>query len=104
MWKKKARFYIPLYIVGYLVSLHITGVPSLIYLVPVKGLAVFIMVATGSGLYRVIEEKENFLIAGVKGIMSMLLGFFILLLFGLLQSILLKYGIDITPIVGLPID
>ncbi|SDZ24817.1 hypothetical protein SAMN05421736_10895 [Evansella caseinilytica] len=102
MWKKKAKYYITLYIMGYVFSLFATGVPSLIYLVPVKGIAVIIMVASGSALYRVIEEKENYLLVCLKSLKNILFSLLILLILFFMYSVLLKFGIDITPFIGIP--
>lgn len=101
-YDRKKMFYIGTYILGYALSLLKTGVPSLIYLVPIKLMAVYISAMAGTALYTAsigMSRAESLPIAMKKTFWCILL----FLVVAQIERILLANGvnIDIKPFIGI---
>ncbi len=56
--KERWIFILGGYLLGYICSLNITGIPSAIYLVPVKFISIMISVIMATGVYHATESGE----------------------------------------------
>jgi len=97
--KKRYKYYIAAYILGYLASLINTGAPDIYYLVSVKLSGFLLMMTAGNILYYVVEEQEHFLFATARTMKYFFVSIVILILAVELQKYLLLHGIDISPYV-----
>lgn len=97
--KERWKFYLICYIIGYIVSIRITGVPSITYLIPIKIFAIFIGVGLGTAFYYAYKKVPIYEVPLrlIKYIVAYIL---ILLIFKLIYTLLLPLGIDITPLLG----
>ncbi|OWR31426.1 hypothetical protein CDO73_06760 [Saccharibacillus sp. O23] len=95
---KRLRYYSVTYLIGLLISWYGTGFPEWYYWIPVKIVAIFVMLVAGNGIYYIAEEGVHFLIAGCKMIKYILISFAILFIFAFIQHI---FRIDLAFIVGI---
>lgn len=95
--QQRFRYFFVSYLLGCIASVINTGVPSLVYLVPVKFLGLVFALTAGNSMYYVIEEKNIIFAAVFRTLKYLLLSIILLALFLFLESILLHKGIDISP-------
>ena len=93
---KRQKFYLGTYLVGYAIAVLESGVPSIIYLIPIKLFGVVLTLTMGKALYLADERKISFtsmVLVAVKNVMIVLL-----LIIGsdILKDALLLNGIDIS--------
>jgi len=78
--------------------LYGTGVPEWYYLIPIKIVALCLMLVGGSAIYYMAEEKLPFLLAFFKSLKYIAISFVILLVFALIQYIL---DVNLSALVGI---
>jgi hypothetical protein len=96
---KRWKFYLISYLLGYAISLLITGIPSIIYLIPIKITALSLAIIIGNAFYHA-SKKMPVYYYPIKGFKYTLVILVIMLVFYLLKSILFMIGIDITPLLA----
>ncbi len=102
MIRKRLRYYIIAYILGYIISLINGGVSNIYCLIPIKLLGIVMALTLGNTFYYVAEEKEIIFTATVRTIKYILLSMVLMLITFLLYKYLLKYhSIDILPFIGI---
>jgi len=95
------KYYIATYTVGYIASVYGTGVPYLYYLIPIKLVAICLMLVAGNGIYYMAEEKQQMLQAFLRTVKYIIFSFILLFISALLHSILRQYYIDLKPFIGM---
>lgn len=99
IFKERWKFYLIGYIFGYIVSLLNTGVPNIMYLVPIKLTSVVCAIGIGPATYYGLKGMTvPELVA--KGIKHAAIAGIVIIVFVMIESFLLKFGIDITPFKG----
>lgn len=101
--KERWKFYLLGYIIGYIASIRITGVPSIVYLIPIKLIAIFTAMMIGTAFYYG-HKKVPVYEVPLRLIKYMMLFIVITLIFKLIYVLLLRIGIDITPLLGTTIS
>ena len=95
--KEIHKYYIGCYFAGYVISLLITGVPSLIYLLPIKLFGFFFSFVCGKSSYLIVKYKltryESLSVINYK---RALLAVPLVLLTMLIGDLFLEIGIDIS--------
>ncbi|KJB84778.1 hypothetical protein AZ66_28810 [Paenibacillus sp. E194] len=91
----------PLYLIGYLISIAGTGIPTWSYLIPIKLVAVCLMLVGGNGVYYIAEEKQFMLAAFFRTLKNILISFVLLFIFAIIQNVLKQYSVDLTPFIGM---
>ena len=98
---KKAFHILCFYVAGYVISLVNTGIPTPLYWVPVKMMALAFAITAGNASYFALVEKLSMMEAGLRTIKYVLVALLLLLMSAMVKTILLPCGIDITPILGI---
>jgi len=80
------------------VSLYGTGIPAWYYLIPIKIVAICLMLIGGSSIYYMAEEKIPFLLAFWRSLKYIFISIGLLFFFALAQRVL---NIDLSAIVGI---
>ena len=101
VFKERWPFILGGYFLGYIVSLNITGVPSVIYLVPVKFLAIMVSVIMSTGVYHATESGQYLKSLSEGAIPLIVILIIFMLVMVIHKSLMRDYGIDISPFVGL---
>lgn len=68
--RKRAKYRIPFYLVGYLLSLYGTGIPHWRYLLPIKLVAVCLSLVGGNGIYYLFRARYSTLVRILKTILN----------------------------------
>ena len=97
--KERWKFYVFTYIVGYLLSLLITGTPSFVYFIPIKLFAIIFTIFAGNAFYHASKKMPVYLYP-MKGIKYVLVILVILIIFNLAKTMLLPLDIDLKPFIG----
>ena len=101
MLRKRLRYYIGTYIMGYIICLMNVGVPNLYYLIPLKLPALAMMLVLGNGFYYIAEEKAIIFEATARSIKYVILSAVLIMMSILLSNYLKNYQIDISPFIGM---
>ncbi|MFB9274905.1 hypothetical protein [Cohnella cellulosilytica] len=101
MFKQKALYYLIFYLFGYAISLINTGIPNYMYLIPVKVIALAFSLIAGNASFYVIVLRRTIAEAGVHIIKYCFIAIVLLFFFALFKSIMIGFGIDITPLIGI---
>ncbi|MFB9275601.1 hypothetical protein [Cohnella cellulosilytica] len=101
MFKQKALYYLVFYFFGYVMSLINTGIPNYVYLIPVKVVALAFTLIAGNASFYVIVQRRTIAEAGVRTIKYCFIAVVLLFFFALIKSIMIGFGIDITPLIGM---
>ena len=72
LFKERWKFYVATYIIGYLISLKATGIPDILYLIPIKLLAIGLAITLGNAFYHAIHKVPIYSIT-VKSVKYVLL-------------------------------
>ncbi|GKX30340.1 hypothetical protein SH1V18_28200 [Vallitalea longa] len=94
---KKQKYYLGTYLFGYAISVLESGVPSIIYLIPIKLFGFMFSITMGKGLYLVDERKMP--LNSIKfsvGIKSTFIVLLLVVVTCILKGALLLNGIDIS--------
>jgi len=97
---ERRQFYVLGYVFGYVVSIIYIGIPNVLYLIPIKLSCVIFSLGLGNAFYYgskrmmvfegAFRNLKNFIFIGV-----------LIIAITILQYLLSKVGIDITPFIGL---
>ncbi|GKX32077.1 hypothetical protein SH1V18_45570 [Vallitalea longa] len=93
---KRQKFYLGTYLVGYAIAVLESGVPSIIYLIPLKVFGLILSITIGNALFMADERKIPFssiILVNVKNVMIMTL---LIITTCILKKTLLSHGIDIS--------
>ncbi|GKX30339.1 hypothetical protein SH1V18_28190 [Vallitalea longa] len=92
---KKQKFYLGTYLLGYAIAVFESGVPSIIYLIPIKLFGILIAITLGRAFYLASERKplSSAVLVGVK---SVLVATLLIIVSDILKDALLLNGIDIS--------
>lgn len=99
IFRERWKFYLFGYIFGYILSLIYCGAPNFLYLIPIKLTSIIFGLLVGTALYDA-KQKVTVFNSVYRGLKYMLIATILILVFGILQKILIVYGIDITPFIG----
>lgn len=96
---ERGKFYAYGYLFGYVVSIAYSGIPNILYLIPIKLICVICAIGIGTAFYygsinmKVFEGTFRFM-----KYMVLIVGLIILSV--ILEYLLSKIGIDFTPFIG----
>ncbi|GKX30338.1 hypothetical protein SH1V18_28180 [Vallitalea longa] len=93
---KKQKFYLGTYLVGYVIAVLESGVPSIIYLIPIKLFGIVLTLTMGKALYLADERKMPFTSMVLVGVKSALIVLLLIIGTCILKDTLLLHGIDIS--------
>ncbi|NMM62852.1 hypothetical protein HBE96_09090 [Clostridium sp. P21] len=95
-YEYKLIYYVICYGIGYVISLCVTGVPNLMYLIPIKLDAIFIsvMIGTFCNIY-------HYNIPGDRGrhymFRPLMIGILLIFIILIITKVLLLFGVIVTP-------
>ena len=97
---ERRKFYVLGYVFGYVFSIAYMGIPNFLYLIPIKLSCVIFALGLGNAFYYGSKKMKVFEVAfrGVK--ICIFIGGLIIVI-TVLQYLLSKVRIDITPFIGL---
>ena len=93
---KKQKFYLGTYLVGYAIAVLESGVPSIIYLIPIKLFGIVLTLTMGKALYLADERKMPFTSMKLVGVKSVFIVLLLIIGSDILKDALLLNGIDIS--------
>lgn len=97
--KQRWKYLLSFYLLGYIISLFVTGIPNFYYIIPIKLSALIFSVFAGNAIYHS-SKKMPIYYAPFKGMKYCLVIIVLVLLFNLLKIALIQFNIDITPFIG----
>lgn len=100
VFAERWKFYLVSYILGYVISLFTTGIPSIFYLIPIKMTAIVIMIFIGNAFYHASRKMPVYLYP-IKGMKYILIVLAVMVVFYSIKAMLLLLGIDVTPLLGI---
>lgn len=92
-------YYLFAYVIGYLYSLKVTGIPSAVYLIPIKLIAFLFALTFGTAMYHGIKKTPLFT-SQVRFFKYLVFIIFTIIIFSCLEESLATCGIDISPFMG----
>ena len=98
--KERWKFYLAGYIFGYIYSIVYIGVPNIYYLIPLKLSCIIYAIGIGTCFYYGSKKMIIFEVF-IKSFKYLILIGALSIIFIFLHSLLLKFGIDITPFRGI---
>jgi hypothetical protein len=87
------------YLLGYIISLIATGVPNIVYIIPVKLSALGLAIFVGNAFYHASKGMPVYRFP-IKGFKYLLIVIVIMIAFKLVLIGMLKLGVDLTPLLG----
>ncbi|GKX30336.1 hypothetical protein SH1V18_28160 [Vallitalea longa] len=93
---KKQKFYLGTYLLGYAIAVLESGVPSIIYLIPIKLLGIICSLLLGKCFYLADERKMPFTSMVLVGVKSAFIVLLLIIGSDILKDALLLNGIDIS--------
>ncbi|MCT4597732.1 MAG: hypothetical protein N4A50_07670 [Vallitalea sp.] len=98
--KERWKFYIIGYIFGYVFPLLHDGIPNNLYLIPIKVTGIIFAISIGTALYYGSIHMPVF--EGYRRAFKYVVATVIIMIFSyILTKYLNKFGIDITPLIGI---
>ncbi|MDF2612115.1 MAG: hypothetical protein K0R92_3589 [Lachnospiraceae bacterium] len=97
--KERWKFYLVVYLLGYIISLIATGVPNIVYIIPVKLSALGLAILGGNAFYHASKGMPVYHFP-IKGFKYILIITVIMIAFKLVKIGMLQLGVDLTPMLG----
>lgn len=98
--KERLKYYVPVYLCGFCISIWVTGVPQWYYLLPVKLIPLCFMMIAGNCLYNISVKKMPLYAVKLLILKYIFVSMLLLFIFALFYQLLLTYSIDISPLIG----
>ncbi|GKX32076.1 hypothetical protein SH1V18_45560 [Vallitalea longa] len=93
---KKQKFYLGTYLLGCAIAVLESGVPSIIYLIPIKLFGILLAITVGRAFYLGDERKMPFTSVVLVGVKSAFIALLLIVGSEILRDTLLSHGIDIS--------
>jgi len=98
--KERWKYLLACYLIGYIISLFVTGIPNFTYIIPIKLSAIVFMILIGNAIYHASKGMPVYHYP-IKCMKYFLVIIVAVLVFNLIRVVLLQCNIDITPLMGI---
>lgn len=94
--KLKHKYYLSTYILGYIIALILSGVPSILYVIPIKLIGLLFSIGFGNSFYLHKEQQVPFTSMILVNVKNTVICMAILIASMIIKEILLELGVNIS--------